>query len=157
MNRRRQIHTVYSTQGRSWGSTLRVDSKSAAESKLASLGYQWEWLDDGGLRATTPVLPAIRKLVDGREVFFNQLIAAFRGWKDTHRSIAFGDMSTIESADMEHVCATADALTFDMPWQDGDVVLVDNFLVMHGRRPFSGTRRILVSLVADDGTGLAAA
>ena len=42
----------------------------------------------------------------------------------------------------------ADELTFDVPWQSGDAVLVDNFLVMHGRRTFRGTRKVLASLIA---------
>jgi alpha-ketoglutarate-dependent taurine dioxygenase len=33
-------------------------------------------------------------------------------------------------------------------WQQGDVALVDNYRVMHGRRPFEGERRLLASLVA---------
>lgn len=145
-----------SGQGRSWASTLSVDSRDAAEARLAALGYDWEWLDDGSLRAITPVLPAIRKLSDGREVFFNQLIAAYRGWKDAERAITFGDDSPFARDDMERVCALASEITFDTPWETGDVVLVDNFLVMHGRRPFTGTRRVLASLVADDGSRLAA-
>ena len=39
-------------------------------------------------------------------------------------------------------------LSFDVPWQKGDVTLVDNYVAMHGRRTFSGTRRVLASLVA---------
>ena len=42
----------------------------------------------------------------------------------------------------------AEALTFDVPWQDGDIALVDNYVAMHGRRTFSGTRKVLASLVA---------
>ena len=42
----------------------------------------------------------------------------------------------------------ADELTFDIPWQSGDVALVDNFLAMHGRRPFEGQRKVLASLVS---------
>ena len=42
----------------------------------------------------------------------------------------------------------AEDLTFDVPWQDGDVALVDNYVAMHGRRTFSGTRKVLASLVA---------
>ncbi|MEM9171404.1 MAG: TauD/TfdA family dioxygenase [Pseudomonadota bacterium] len=145
-----------SGQGRSWGSTLRVDSRDAAEAKLVALGYSWQWLDDGSLRATTPVLPAIRKLIDGREVFFNQLIAAFRGWADAEKSISYGNSERIDPTDMMRVSELADEITFDIPWQDGDIVLVDNFLVMHGRRPFEGSRRVLVSLVANDGSRLAA-
>ena len=50
----------------------------------------------------------------------------------------------------------ADDLSFDLALQTGDVALIDNYLVMHGRRPFVGERRVLASLVADDGTRLAA-
>ena len=34
-------------------------------------------------------------------------------------------------------------MTFDIAWQRGDVALVDNFVTMHGRRTFSGTRKVL--------------
>lgn len=149
-----------SGQGRSWKKTLGVADKVEAEAKLNKLGYRWEWRDDGSLRATTPALPAIRKLADGRRVFFNQLIAAFRGWEDARndprKSICFGDDSEIPSASMLLAIDLSDALTFDLAWQNGDVALVDNFLVMHGRRPFSGQRRVLASLVADDGSRLLA-
>jgi alpha-ketoglutarate-dependent taurine dioxygenase len=42
----------------------------------------------------------------------------------------------------------ADQLTFDIPWQTGDIALVDNYLAMHGRRPFEGQRKVLASLVS---------
>lgn len=145
-----------SGQGRSWKSTLHVDSKEAAEKRLSALGYDFEWQPDDSLRATTPVMPAIRNLVDGRRVFFNQLIAAFRGWKERGKSIRFGDDSPIPSASMETTSRLADELSYDLAWQKGDVALLDNFLVMHGRRPFQGERRVLASLVADDGSRVAA-
>jgi hypothetical protein len=109
-------------------------------------------LDRDELRVTPPVLPAIRQLDDGREVFFNQLIAAFRGWKDkrnvSQRTIAFGDGSDLPEEAMVRASELGDALSVDLDWQPGDIALVDNFLVMHGRRPFTGTRRVLASLVA---------
>lgn len=141
-----------SGQGRSWRSTLSVENVSDAEAKLQALGYSWEWQSGEVLRVTSPALPAVRVLGDGRKVFFNQLIAAFRGWKDarnsTEKSICFGDGSPINPDDMAVAIALADALSFDTPWQAGDIALVDNFLVMHGRRPFVGERRVLASLVA---------
>ncbi|MEL6868353.1 MAG: TauD/TfdA family dioxygenase [Pseudomonadota bacterium] len=146
-----------SGQGRSWRSTLDASSTEEAEALLDKLGYSYSWQADGSLQATTPILPAIRTLTDGRRVFFNQLIAAFRGWSNAEKSICFGDGSTISASAMRTAIELADALSFDLPWQDGDIALIDNYLVMHGRRPFSGTRRVLASLVADDGTRLAAA
>ena len=141
-----------SGQGRSWKSTLSAENRQQAEGKLAHLDYDWQWQEDGSLSVTTPVLPAVRQLNDGRTVFFNQLIAAFRGWKDARnsgeKSICFGDGSAIESSHMALAIDLADKLTFDIPWQSGDVALLDNFLVMHGRRPFQGKRTVLASLVA---------
>lgn len=141
-----------SGQGRSWRSTLNVDSRDAAETRLGSLDYEWQWQADDSLRATTPVLDAIRTLDDGREVFFNQLIAAFRGWQDARNSpskaISFGDGTPIAADDMAVAITLSDALTYDLQWQAGDVVLLDNFLVMHGRRPFVGKRRVLASLIS---------
>ena len=140
-----------SGQGRSWASTLSAQTQIEAEAKLTKLGYTWSWQADQSLSVTTPVLPAIRELADGRSVFFNQLIAAFRGWKDARnegrKSIRFGDGTAIDQADMAVAIELADELSFDIPWQTGDVALVDNFLVMHGRRPFQGTRKVLASLV----------
>ncbi len=141
-----------SGQGRSWQSTLSVATKAEAETRLSALGYGFEWMADDSLQATTPVLPAIRSLDDGRRVFFNQLIAAFRGWQDARnqasKSVSFGDGQAIEERDMRIVCDAGEELTFDVPWQTGDIALVDNFLVMHGRRPFQGKRRVLASLFA---------
>ena len=141
-----------SGQGRSWRSTLSAETQQEAEVMLRSLGYSWDWQIDGSLTVTTPVLPAVRELSSGKTVFFNQLIAAFRGWKDARnsgdKSICFGDGTAIDADHMAVAISLADKLTFDIPWQTGDVALVDNFLTMHGRRPFEGTRMVLASLVA---------
>lgn len=141
-----------SGQGRSWHSTLSVGDEAAAEARLKELGYSWEWLNDGSLRVTTAALPAVRTLADGRKTFFNQLIAAFRGWADSrndpNKAITFGGGEAITSEDMAPAIALADEFTHDLAWQVGDVALIDNFAVMHGRRPFEGKRRVLASLIA---------
>jgi len=141
-----------SGMGRTWQSTLSVDSPKEAEFRLNELGYTWEWLNGNELKVTTPVLPAIRKLHDGRYSFFNQLIAAFKGWKDARndpsKSITFGDGSIINPYDISKVSDLADAITFDLQWEDGDLAIIDNFLCMHGRRSYTGTRKVLASLVA---------
>ena len=141
-----------SGMGRSWRSTFRADSREQAEARMTSLGYSWQWLPDGSLRATTPVLPAVKELSTGRRSFFNQLIAASKGWKDDRndpsKAITFGDGSALNVEAIHTASTLADEITFDVPWQKGDVALVDNFAVMHGRRTFTGTRKVLASLVA---------
>lgn len=143
-----------SGQGRSWKSTLSVESVEQAEAKLADLGYSWVWQEDGSLEATTPVLPAVKTLDDGKQVFFNQLIAAYMGWKGVRENpasaITFGDGSHIPKEGLELVNSLSAQFTFDLPWQDGDVAIVDNYITMHGRRPFTGERKrqVLVALAA---------
>ena len=141
-----------SGMGRSWQSTFSVETRTEAEQRLAKLGYTWEWHTNGDLSVTTPVLPAVRKLANGRTSFFNQLIAAFNGWKDTRndpsKAICFGDGTRLNPDDVAAASAIADELTVDIPWQNGDLAIIDNFVAMHGRRTFSGTRKVLASLVA---------
>ena len=143
-----------SGMGRSWQSTLNAASRREAEQRLGKLGYTWQWLGDGSLRATTPVLPAVRELSDGRKTFFNQLIAASQGWKDSRndpsKAITYGDGTPLDHAGVMQAVRLAEEITFDLPWQTGDVALVDNFVTMHGRRSFSGMRKVLASLVADE-------
>lgn len=139
-----------SGMGRSWKSTLRAESREEAESRLREIEYDWEWLPDGCLRATTPVLPAVRDVGHGRKAFFNQLIAAFQGWKDERndpsKAIRFGDGSPLDRDAVNVATELAYEMAFDLPWQRGDAVLVDNFVTMHGRRTFRGTRKVLASL-----------
>ncbi len=140
-----------SGMGRSWQSTFRVESREAAEERMHQLGYSWQWLEDGSLRATTPVLPAVREIAPGRTSFFNQLIAAYQGWSaegvSPDQSITFGDGSHLDAESVQTAVEIAGILAFDLPWQQGDVALLDNHVCMHGRRTFQGERKILASLV----------
>jgi hypothetical protein len=139
-----------SGMGRSWKSTLRAETREEAEARLREIGYSWEWLPDGSLRATTPVLPAVYEISPDRKTFFNQLIAAFKGWKDERndpaKAIRFGDGSPLDRDAVNTAIELAYELAFDLAWQRGDAVFVDNILAMHGRRTFKGTRKVLASL-----------
>jgi alpha-ketoglutarate-dependent taurine dioxygenase len=144
------VNDPNSGMGRSWQSTLGVETKEQAESRLRELGYTWQWLDQDCLRATTPILPAIREIAPGRKTLFNQLIAAYAGWSDLRNdpsnAIRHGDESKLDAEAVARLIELADELSFDMAWQAGDAVLIDNTVAMHGRRPFVGKRKVLASL-----------
>jgi alpha-ketoglutarate-dependent taurine dioxygenase len=139
-----------SGQGRSWKDTLTVNSAHEAEEKLVALGYQFNWLEDGGLSVQTPALAAVDHFGRGKDVFFNQIVAAAAGWTvaadDKEPRLCFGDDSPIERADLAGTIKAAYQHTVDLKWQTGDVALLDNLKVMHGRRPFEGSRSVLASL-----------
>ena len=139
-----------SGMGRSWRSTLGADSRDAAEHRLAELGYSWQWQTNGCLKSTSPPLPAVMELPDGRKVFFNQLIAAFSGWKDNRndpsKSIQHGDGTPVDPEAVLAATEMAEELAFDLQWQAGDIALIDNTIAMHARRPFQGKRKVVASL-----------
>ncbi len=139
-----------SGMGRSWRSTLGVDTRAAAEQRLQQLGYSFQWLADECLRATTPALPGIREVSPGRKTLFNQLIAAYSGWRDQRndpsQAIRHGDDTILDGRAVQQLIELADELSFEVQWQTGDFALIDNTVAMHGRRPFTGPRKVLASL-----------
>jgi alpha-ketoglutarate-dependent taurine dioxygenase len=37
-------------------------------------------------------------------------------------------------------------VSYAFPWQAGDIMVINNVLLAHGREPFTGTRRILFAM-----------
>ena len=143
---------LISGQGRSWQKTLGVISKDEAAIRLNDLGYSWNWIEGDNLSVTTKTFEAIKELKDGSKSFFNQVLAASLGWKknseDDLLPVKFGNGDEIPEASIQMISELAKSLTLLRHWKDNDILLIDNYRVMHGRKPFSGekAREVLVSL-----------
>ncbi|KAJ1424139.1 syringomycin biosynthesis enzyme [Ochromonadaceae sp. CCMP2298] len=163
--------------GRGWRATFNASDTETAEAALRKIGSSWAWLPDGSLRTVTATVPAIRTddqpagvRRSQRKTFFNSMVAAYTGWNDERnegkRAVILGSDSSgagsgndaegaIDPARLLDGMAMADAVKImeevcvAFRWQAGDVLLLDNRTVMHSRRPFQGSRRILASLVRD--------
>ena len=100
------------------------------------------------------MLPAVGTLPDGRKTFFNRVIAAGLGWTAVGQGkpppVCFGDGTDPRRAprDLGHAGGGLDR---SLRWQDGDLALIDNRQVMHGRFPYAGARKreVLVALTKD--------
>jgi len=136
-----------SGQGRSWRRTFGVADREGACKAMERLGYTGTWCAGDWLEAASPVLPAVRMLGDGRRSFFNQLIAASAGWArgEGTAPVVFGDGTPIDPEDVRAAIRLAESIGVDLDWQAGDVAVVDNRRVMHGRRHFQGERRVLAA------------
>ena len=60
----------------------------------------------------------------------------------------FGDRTEIPVKLLESLSAMAEDYTTDLQWVDGEIAIVNNKMIMHGRRPYSGDRKrqVLVSM-----------
>lgn len=62
------------------------------------------------------------------------------------RNAYYGDGSSIETSVLDEIREVYQRASVSFPWQEGDVLLLDNMLVAHGRKPFVGTRKIFVAM-----------
>jgi alpha-ketoglutarate-dependent taurine dioxygenase len=58
----------------------------------------------------------------------------------------YGDGTPIEPETMRILDEAYAAETISFPWQAGDVLMVDNMRLAHGRQPFTGRRQVLVTM-----------
>ena len=58
----------------------------------------------------------------------------------------YGDGEPLPEEDFAVIRAAINAETVQFDWQPGDVLICDNYLVSHGRRPFEGERKVFVAL-----------
>lgn len=137
--------------GRSWRSTFLTDDRAEAEEKMREIGTSWTWLESGDLHTVTSVVPAIREDErTGQKTFFNSMVAAYTGWTDARndpkRAVILADGSPVSGEALERTARAMTEESVAFPWQEGDLLFVDNRLVLHSRRPYEGPRRILASI-----------
>lgn len=148
-----------------WQRAFGVQDQAQAEAACEAQGLSFEWTG-GDLLRTWQVCPALqRDPQSGEVVWFNQahlfhpsglepsvreaLEAVFEP-DELPRTALYGDGQPIEDAVLQEVRAAFAELRVPIQWQAGDLALLDNRCVAHGRDPFSGPRRILVAMQGEE-------
>jgi alpha-ketoglutarate-dependent taurine dioxygenase len=150
-----------SGMGRSWQETFETEDRDEVERYLGRGQVEVTWLAKGRLR-TEQVRPAIRvHPLSGERVWFNQAdqwhvsnldaqsrraLERFVPVDQFPLNATFGDGSPIPQQDLDHIRSTlwSSAVRFD--WRRGDVLVVDNYLVAHGRHAYTGARSVRVAM-----------
>lgn len=70
-----------------------------------------------------------------------EYLLAEYGPEGVPRNAFHGDGSPIEDETVELIGRLYEENAVSVPWQRGDVLIVDNFLATHAREPFRGDRR----------------
>lgn len=144
-----------------WQDFFKTDDREELGRKLRALGIEFEWTGGNNLR-TRQAGPAVaRHPRTGDMVFFNQLQLHHVGYlakdereamlelfdeQDLPRNVYYGDGQPIEEEVIAEVGRLYDELAISFPWESGDVLMVDNMLVAHGRLPFKGPRKVIVAM-----------
>ncbi len=145
----------------SWQNFFGTTDKKEVENYCHQAAINFEWKSNGDLK-TSQVRPAIIKHPKTSEsVFFNQLLLhhvsclqadvqehmlSLFGEENLPRHVYYGDGSSIENSVVEEILATCREAEVSFPWQQGDVLMLDNILTSHGRNPYVGSRKIVVAM-----------
>jgi alpha-ketoglutarate-dependent taurine dioxygenase len=147
--------------GLSWQETFQTEDRLQVEAYCKRNEIDFEWRPGGGLR-TRQVRPAVGiHPVTGEEVWFNhatffhvstldpslrQGLLAGVAESELPNHTYYGDGSPIEPEVMDEIRRAYREETVTFPWAAGDLLLLDNMLVAHGRRPFKGPRKVVVGM-----------
>ncbi len=149
--------------GPSWQTTFATGDRQAVERLCRDTGSELEWNGDGSLTLSSvrPAIAAHPKT--GELVWFNQadqfhpsthpkqiydaMMLLYEGRENRlPQYVRFGDDSPIPREMLDAVRAAVKAETHTFRWRKGDLLMLDNMLISHGRAPFKGPRKILVSM-----------
>ncbi len=145
----------------SWQDFFHTTDKAEVENYCHQDGIDFEWLENNGLR-TRKIRPAVAKHPrTGELVFFNQLqlhhvaclepavrksLVSVFGKDKLPRNVYYGDGTPIEDSVIEELEAAYQVAKVSFPWQQGDILMLDNMLSAHGRNPYFGNRKVVVAM-----------
>lgn len=155
-----RVHTTWQVQ-------YQTEDKVEVEKILIENGYSFRWEENGSLTSCWNT-PAFRKHnVSGQEVLFQsghgtQTSSAMFGHlyeakmkpfyaNSEHPQpflTTFGDGELIAQKDIDALLELYRQAEVKVPYQNSDVVLLDNQLTLHGRNTFDGDRAVRVTFLA---------
>lgn len=149
--------------GPTWMDTFETEDRKVVEKHCDEIEIEYHWKDNGGLKLIH-TRPATRRYpVTGEKVWFNQadqfhpshfkkevyetlmLLADFNE-EELPLYACFGDGTRISEEKIKAVIDTINSIAVVRPWVKGDFVVVDNMLVAHGRKSYTGDRQTVVSM-----------
>ena len=143
-----------------WQSVFQTEDKGAVEAYCREAGIETEWRGDR-LRTRQARRAVAQHPATGEMVWFNhatffhvstlepsmsEILLAGLGEGDIPTNTYYGDGSPIELSVLEEIREAYRRETVSFGWRKGDILMLDNMLVAHGRNPYVGQRKILVAM-----------
>ena len=159
----RYVRNYRAGLGITWEAAFGTDDRAEVERFCRERAITFQWLDDGTLRTAETCQAVAKHPVTGVPMWMNQAhlfhvsnlkpetrdaLLDFLTEEELPRNAYLGDGSPIDEADLAAIRAAYDAELLEFPWQQGDLLMVDNMAMAHGRMSFEGPRKILVAMTA---------
>ncbi len=148
-----------------WTHAFATTDPREAEAACRAMGMEYEWEANGSLSVTYTASGFARHPRTGREIWFNQIQSqmpnptdggyarlaleaeVYGGRGPPSLRVTFGDGGPITLESLEPLYDVLAQIEVAFPWRNGDLMLLDNFYVFHGRGPYTGYRDVQVALL----------
>ena len=145
-----------------WQEVFQTESRAEVERYCTEQNISFEWDSDDAELTTRQIAQAtlIHPLTK-EKVWFNQAhlfhfsalekaaqesLLTECGEKGLPRNSFYGDGTLIEEQDLNHIREVYESQKLKFLWEKGDVLLLDNVLMTHGREPYKGERKVVVAM-----------
>jgi alpha-ketoglutarate-dependent taurine dioxygenase len=147
--------------GLPWQESFQTTDRAAVEAYCQAAGMTVEWKEGDRLRTRRVADPLARHPVTGELVWFNHAtffhvstldpvlrdgLLADLSPEDLPTHACYGDGREFEPEVTDALRAAYGKATLSFPWREGDLLLLDNMLVAHGRAPYTGERKVVVAM-----------
>ncbi|TQV83985.1 TauD/TfdA family dioxygenase [Exilibacterium tricleocarpae] len=144
-----------------WQTVFQTTQREVVEKFCEANAIECEWKDGDSLRTVQICQGLAQHPITGEELWFNQAhlfhvsslepqirdtLLQIYPQENLPRNAYYGDGSPLEEDVLKQISQAYEKYKFTFKWHDGDFLLVDNMLCAHGRNPFSGDRKVLVSM-----------
>lgn len=145
----------------SWQTVFQTHRREEVEEFCRRSSISFEWRGESHLRTWQRCQAAAAHPTTGEMVWFNQAhlfhisslkpelrdyLSSVYDQQEFPRNAYYGDGTEIQDSALEHIRRAYDQEAVIFRWEKGDVLMLDNMLSAHGRRPFEGERRILAGM-----------
>jgi len=143
----------------SWRDVFQTSDRLEVERYCREAGIEFEWKGQNELQTRQVCQAVATHPYNGANVWFNQAHlfhvsslepeikeSLLMSTSELPRNAYYGDGSTIEEDALEEIRRAYANETIVFPWKTNDVLVLDNMLTAHGRRPYKGARRIVVGM-----------
>ena len=147
--------------GLNWQEAFQTTRKSEVEDYCRNNRIEYEWKSGNRLRTRQVREVATRHPMTEEWVWFNHLtffhvstldreiqeetLHSFAE-EDLPNNTYYGDGCRIEAEVMEQLREAYESEKVRFDWKEGDILMLDNMLVAHGRDPYVGTRKVAVGM-----------
>lgn len=155
------IRNYGSGVGLDWREAFQTDSRTEVDRFCADSGMERQWLPDDRLRTIRRAPALAEHPRTGRRLWFNHLILfhqsslhpelredllAVLGEDGLPNDVLLGNGEPIPDGLVAEVRSAFDRHRQRFAWERHDLMVIDNMRFSHGREPFTGERRVLVSM-----------